>query len=526
MQDLVAKHAQVIIDYEAKSDLSCDFEPVLMATRQLRMLLSIERAPPIQEVVNSGVPPVLIRLISLLYDTQHEFVFEATWALTNVCSGTRAQMSNLMENAGLLEIMIHVMQHPNAGAMEQAVWCLGNIAGDNYEYRDLVIQADFALDRILGLFSTQMKISTCRMLTWLVSNLCRGRPQPRFEAVSRFLPTLAQLFHEIKDDEVIADALWAFSNLSDGHNSNIQAVIESGVLDQVFSAVNNMELPQGARMAALRTMGNLTTGTDAQTQIAVNLGAVNVLHKVLTTQAKKESMLKDAMWAFSNIAAGTTDQVGAILECDGLVPLIIDIACYSDHIGLVKEAMYTLSNMTTANVYMVAKLFQQCPNMLCAFLYGLKYHQTLINEVAYSGIVNLIDKVRMEELFNCITKEMFDLALLNDNTRGDSLFVGLAANPTYASNVDIVNMLIWMNVDPSVPSLHSPLKTGYRFVIEEYNAIEYCERFQQVKVLTLFCAMQTVPRLKHSVVKLPMELWRMLQTMLFVTGPIYIEDFN
>lgn len=68
-----------------------------------------------------------------------------------------------------------------------------------------------------------------RNATWALSNLCRGKqPPPNFEVVSQMLPHLAPLlFHQ--DEEVLTDALWAFSYLSDGPNAHIQRVIEAGV---------------------------------------------------------------------------------------------------------------------------------------------------------------------------------------------------------------------------------------------------------------------------------------------------------
>lgn len=43
------------------------------------------------------------------------------------------------------------------------------------------------------------------------------------------LPILTKLIYSM-DDEVLIDACWAISYLSDGTNDKIQAVIESGVV--------------------------------------------------------------------------------------------------------------------------------------------------------------------------------------------------------------------------------------------------------------------------------------------------------
>eukprot|EP00953_Heterococcus_sp_UTEX-ZZ885_P026895 14488-Heterococcus_DN1.PRE.1 len=60
-----------------------------------------------------------------------------------------------------------------------------------------------------------------RNATWTLSNFCRGKPQPDFNMVRGALPTLAQLIHSM-DEEVLTDACWALSYLSDGANDKIQ----------------------------------------------------------------------------------------------------------------------------------------------------------------------------------------------------------------------------------------------------------------------------------------------------------------
>jgi len=69
----------------------------------------------------------------------------------------------------------------------QAVWALGNIAGDSPICRDLVL-GHKALHPLLNQLRDNSKLSMLRNATWTLSNFCRGKPQPDFEEVGPFLP--------------------------------------------------------------------------------------------------------------------------------------------------------------------------------------------------------------------------------------------------------------------------------------------------------------------------------------------------
>jgi importin subunit alpha-6/7 len=101
--------------------------------------------------------------------------------------------------AGAVPEFIKLLSSPVFDVREQAVWALGNIAGDSPQCRDYVLQQG-ALRPLLNLLSENHKLSMMRNATWTLSNFCRGKsPQPDWDLVGNSLYSLESLLTPIKD---------------------------------------------------------------------------------------------------------------------------------------------------------------------------------------------------------------------------------------------------------------------------------------------------------------------------------------
>lgn len=321
---------------------------------QIRKLLSIEKTPPIQSVINAGLVEDLMNILRD-HSNNEKLRFEAAWALTNVASGS-SNHTRVVVNHGGVDVFVSILMNEEGDIKEQAVWALGNIAGDCAELRDRVLRAD-ALRYLMNIFRTEnFNQSLLRNATWTLSNFCRGKPHADFEILRPCLELLVNLL-QVQDEEILVDTCWAISYISDdptANNVRIQEVIEHEFVPHLIALLEH-DSPFVIH-PALRAVGNIVTGTDTQTQCVIDNGVLPYLKNLLEND--KVGIRKEACWTVSNITAGNVPQIESVIRAQLIGPILRHLN--SAIFEIRKEACWAISNATAGgNDEQISYLVQQ-----------------------------------------------------------------------------------------------------------------------------------------------------------------------
>jgi Armadillo/beta-catenin-like repeat len=87
--------------------------------------------------------------------------------------------------------------------------CLGNVAGDCADYRNLILNYG-AISAVVANVMNPANVSLLRNCTWTLSNFCRGKPQPNLTSISLALPALQHVLLSNVDAEAMADGKYYY----------------------------------------------------------------------------------------------------------------------------------------------------------------------------------------------------------------------------------------------------------------------------------------------------------------------------
>jgi hypothetical protein len=369
----------------------------LEAVRTLRQLLSNYENPPTLAVLSfEGIPA----LVSALQPTQSnetavETIFEAAWALTNLAVGEPEVVKAVVPAAPLL--IAHLGGGSGLAVTEQCAWALGNIAGDDVEYREILISngavPPLAQLMVYGVQAavngaaavenvnkeSQQIIQTGATASWALENLLRGAGEAE---ISDFMNTEGALFAldaalsiYVGGDEtplpalienLCVEAAWVLAYVTSGPekyllksfddrlplistlNSKINAAVEA--LFQISEAPKVSEtFACGLVTPLLRALGNILAGVvvkkDFPTTSLLPSNETTIKAVVICAEsAHDHGLQREAAWVLANYA-GLPGRHGVdAIKKAGAVPALMALL-KNQPFHVRKEAAFALANI-------------------------------------------------------------------------------------------------------------------------------------------------------------------------------------
>lgn len=170
--------------------------------------------------------------------------------------------------------------------------------------------------------------------------MLRGKPLPTLDELFFTIPVLVDALKIHDRKEILVDAMWGISYISDAGEKAIVKILESGALEPINmllkSPHNNIVLP------AVRALGNFVTGEDTETQTVLDSGILPMLDGLLGHA--DAAIKKEACWTLSNICAGTATQVAQIIET-GIFDRLVELV-NTEIYEIQREAGWSISNTT------------------------------------------------------------------------------------------------------------------------------------------------------------------------------------
>jgi uncharacterized membrane protein YgcG len=253
----------------ADSVLHGDPNSMLAATERFRRLLSREEDPPSEEVL-FGRPDAVRRMVEFLAARPEDFPggsaanpgdvsavqklqFEAAWALTNLASGSSRHTRAVVEAGAVPKLVELLSSSPVAACREQAIWCVGNIAGDGEALRELVLRHGALLPILQNACQNEGNLSLLRNSLWVIANLCR-RPEARptkyqpdvwLRSVAPAASVLAQVLCNCDDDDALVSCLAALAFIGqERDDARIRCVVETGISERLVELLVHNGAPR------------------------------------------------------------------------------------------------------------------------------------------------------------------------------------------------------------------------------------------------------------------------------------------
>ncbi|KYM97417.1 Importin subunit alpha-1, partial [Cyphomyrmex costatus] len=294
-------------------------------TLQLRAIQSYERLGEEKNSVNDMIKGGIIsRCIELLDSNNISLQFEVTSLLNIITSDTSKKSENVIKYE-VIPKLLNLLEHKSSIISELAMCVLCNVIDTPYA-RDIALSCN-SLPILIDFIKPDTSITLMDNITWLLSNLYQKTATRTSKEMEHILPVLNRLL-SIENDYIISDTCRILSYLTDGSKSNVQAIMETGILPKLLECLTSEK--KGIFFPTLLTIRNIVEfGDDAYKDDVITAGGLPCLRSVLSLHCDKEDVTeKETIWIICKMA-GNMDQIQSIIDA-GLLKILINRIAYEN----------------------------------------------------------------------------------------------------------------------------------------------------------------------------------------------------
>lgn len=279
---------------------------------------------------------VLARIATLLwYDSNTDVQLNAAWALTRITAG-KAEHTAAVMREGALAGLVRLLQSPHEVIVEQAIWCLGNIATDRIEFCNKIVE-HVPLHNFIEVFKKYPSEDMWCISSWALSCMCNGVQLLPTQGTKDLLDVIVHLLNH-KEPEISINAATALVQLT-ASSENIDLILQAGVCPIIVNCLHNRHTASVMLSCAI---GNIAHSTDTHVDVLIASGVLPVLLELINDTTSINPVKKNVAWTASNIAAGTRAQVDALID-SGLAKALADIFPNVDN-DVRLEILWTFNN--------------------------------------------------------------------------------------------------------------------------------------------------------------------------------------
>eukprot|EP00826_Nyctotherus_ovalis_P065520 TRINITY_DN9635_c0_g1_i1.p1 TRINITY_DN9635_c0_g1~~TRINITY_DN9635_c0_g1_i1.p1 ORF type:complete len:519 (-),score=145.95 TRINITY_DN9635_c0_g1_i1:145-1701(-) len=313
-----------------------DRSKVFPAIKRLRKLLTSDTYNPIQEVIDGGVLPLLIRCAQCVEDK--EMQSEAVCCLKGVTTGGAEKIYPLVKKNGI-EVLGAILANPNSNEYikEDAAWALGNIAGESSDLRDAVLKSS-AIPSLVQIILEDPKFPLLKSCSWCLCMICKDCSR---ELVPFALPAFKAIAHLMKKDtnaSILIDISWTLYYLVDDKEEQNATVIQLGLVPDLLRLLSKQK---EIALRCIQVIGMLSASKTEEVQTIIDAKGLTVLKDLLSSA--NASIRKQSCWVLSNIAAGPLEHIKEMVRLE-IVPTVCKLLV-SDEFDVKTEAVWVVANL-------------------------------------------------------------------------------------------------------------------------------------------------------------------------------------